>query len=400
MKKQFATFLSILMSLTVGMMVGSCSLINSGTNNSDNNSSSSDNNSGNDTNSSSATVSNNNGNNSDEYSVANLGIATTTGDLLGHSGYNTDAEVLRGLYDAGFRNIDLSMYKFTPESPYMQDNWREEVLELKEVADGLGMKFVQAHSQGGNPLSTNPQEAEFLVEATIRSIEICEVLGIENTVVHAGWGEFTKEEWFRENKTFYERLLPTAERCGVNVLCENSTSKNMGSLYYINTGKDMLEFIKYVNHPNFHGCWDTGHANCEAGSQYDDIITLGEEMYAIHYADNLGDGDTHLLPFVGNLDPNQVIRALQETEFDGYFTLECDGRYRASGDWFGPQLPGLKNLSSMTRLEQETLLYQAAEYILNEKAYLQPISLDQTAKEVLASASSYTHRKIQIDFVY
>ena len=42
------------------------------------------------------------------------------------------------------------------------------------------------------------------------------------------------------------------------MLCENSTAKNLGNQYYINTGADMREFIEYVNHPNFHGCWDMG----------------------------------------------------------------------------------------------------------------------------------------------
>ena len=31
------------------------------------------------------------------------------------------------------------------------------------------------------------------------------------------------------------------ERCGVNVLCENSTKSNMKDQYFINTGKDMRE---------------------------------------------------------------------------------------------------------------------------------------------------------------
>ena len=305
-----------------------------------------------------------------------LEIATTTSDLKKYTKDRTDEAAIRGLYEVGFQNIDFSMYSITENSVYMQDNWREKILQLKAVADELGMKFVQAHSPGGNPLSQNPQEVESLIATTIRSIEICEVLGIENTVVHAGWrGGLTKYQWFEANKSFYERLLPTAERCGVNVLCENSTSKNMGSNYYINTGEDMREFIEYVDHPNFHGCWDTGHANCEEGDQYDDIVELGNEMYAIHYADNLGDADTHLLPFIGNLNHDSIMKALKEIKFKGYFTLECDGKDRCKQDWNGPELPLFQDYQSMyslrefprylTRIEQEKLLYETAKYILS-----------------------------------
>lgn len=190
-----------------------------------------------------------------------LGIATTTSDLYGKAGYETDEKIIRGLHEAGFKYIDFSMYYFTEDSVYMQDGWEMEVSNLKAVADELDMEFVQAHSVGTNPLSDIADEAEFVVEATIRSIEICEMLGIENIVVHAGWKDgVSKQTWFNENKAFYDKLLPTAQECGVNVLCENSTRKNMGDRYYLYTGSEMREFIEFVNHPNFHGCWDTGHA--------------------------------------------------------------------------------------------------------------------------------------------
>ena len=40
---------------------------------------------------------------------------------------------------------------------------------------------------------------DFLVAATIRSIEICALLGIKNTVVHPGFMlDISKEEWFEK----------------------------------------------------------------------------------------------------------------------------------------------------------------------------------------------------------
>ena len=313
------------------------------------------------------------GDDSSKDSIAkNWKIATSTSDLYKSHGFATDEEKIRGLHEAGFRYIDLSMYSFTQDSAYMSDCWREEALKLKAVADELGMEFVQAHSQGGNPLSQS--EVEFIVQATIRSIEICEVLGIKNTVVHAGWGSgLSKNEWFAKNKEFYERLLPTAEKCGVNILCENSTAANMGSNYYINTAEDMLEFIQYVDHPNFHGCWDTGHANCEPISQYDSLVTLKDELYAIHFTDNWG-SDSHMMPFFGTLDINSVIKALVDIEYDGYFTLECTGSERTNDFYHCPELDVIKehypddaalfSTQKMSRQEEERLLYITTEYIL------------------------------------
>ena len=311
-----------------------------------------------------------------------LTLVTTTGDFYGSYDSGSyfcgdlaaDKAVLQLMYNAGFRYVDLSMYSFNSSSDYMQADWRTKIAELKAYATSLGMTFVQAHAQGGNGIDTDTAAVNTLVQQTIRQIEICGELGIKNIVVHAGWrAGYTKAQWFEANKAFYEKLLPTAASCGVNVLCENSTAYNMGNNYYINTGADMREFIEYVNHPNFHGCWDTGHANCE-GEQYDDIIALGDEMYAIHFAENMGVGDTHVMPYFGNLKVDSVMRALKEIGFDGYFTFECDGRDRMNGTWRGPEeLDELvaADPSLMSRLEQEKLLYAIGEYILRTYGMLE-----------------------------
>jgi hypothetical protein len=77
-------------------------------------------------------------------------IATTTGDFDFYC--QTDEQKIRELHRAGFRYIDYSFYSFTPDCAFMQDNWKDEVKRIQDLADSLGMKFVQAHSQGGNPL--------------------------------------------------------------------------------------------------------------------------------------------------------------------------------------------------------------------------------------------------------
>ena len=295
-------------------------------------------------------------------------IATTTGDFSRYCA--NDIEKIRELYAAGFRYIDLDMYSFTPDSPYMKEDWREAVSALKAEADKLGMQFVQAHSQGGNPLSQDAEHVSFLVAATLRSIEICGILGIPNTVVHPGERKgITKEEWFELNKSFYQQLFPTMERCGVNVLTENSTAANMGSSYFANSGKDMLDFLQYVDHPQLHACWDTGHANCE-GAQYNEIITLGKELYAIHYNDNHGKSDEHLLPYLGTLNHDEVIRALKEIGFAGYFTLECGSSLVRPAGWPNKR----REFTEDTRLAEppkfmqqclEGMAYEVAKHLLS-----------------------------------
>lgn len=296
-------------------------------------------------------------------------IATTTEDFGLYC--KGDIDKIRELHRAGFRYIDLSMYSFTPASPYMGDDWQSAVDELKAEAERLGMQFVQAHSQGGNPLSDDTDHVNFLVAATIRSIEICHRLGIKSTVVHPGCAKgMTKEQWFERNREFYKKLFPAMEKLGVNVLIENSTAANQGSTYWANSGKDMLEFLQYVGHPQLHACWDTGHANCE-GSQYDDIVTLGDELFAIHYNDNHGQKDEHLLPYLGTLNHDEVINALIDAKFDGYFTLECCSSLIKKNYWLGsrrdyPRDTRLAEPQLFMQQHLESLMYDTAKYMLTQ----------------------------------
>ncbi len=294
-------------------------------------------------------------------------IATTTEDFGRY--FENDVDRIRELHRAGFRYADLSMYSFTPDCVYMQDDWKSAIRALKTEADRLGMTFVQAHSQGGNPLSDDKAHVDFIVNATVRSIEICHELGIPNTVVHPGFYKgMSKEEWFRRNKQFYSRLFPAMEKTGVNVLIENSTASNMGECYFTNSGKDMVEFLRYVDHPQLHACWDTGHANCE-GAQYDDIVTLGSELYAIHYNDNRGKRDEHMIPYLGTVNHDEVLHALLDVGFKGYFTLECSSSFTTPKSWPFKRRPyeADTRLSTPPLFMQQriiTLMYDTVKYML------------------------------------
>lgn len=299
-------------------------------------------------------------------------IATTTGDFDFY--LDNDEARIRELHRAGFRYIDLSMYRVAPGSVYMRDGWRDEVKRLKELADGLGMKFVQAHSPGGNPLSEDRGRVELWVSAVLRSIEICELLGIKNTVLHNGVVPgMCKGKWFEVNRAFYSRLIPKLEECGVNLLCENSTRVNTNGEYFLNSGKDMREFIDYVGHPLIHGCWDTGHGNCE-GNQYDDIMALGGELYAIHYNDNRGEKDEHVAPFLGTLNHDEIINALIDVGFNGYFTLECDSSLRRYNAFTGDRRrflskavePKLREPQLFMQRHIEAMMYETAKWMLDE----------------------------------
>lgn len=148
----------------------------------------------------------------------------------------------------------------------------------------------------------------------------------------------------------------------------NSTAANMGDKYWANSGADMAEFFRFADHPLLLACWDTGHVNCE-GSLYEDIVILGKELYAIHYNDNHGKTDEHLIPYMGTLNHDEVLNALMDIGYQGYFTLECSSSLIKKQYWLG----GRRDFARDTRLEEpglfmqqrlETLMYDIAKYML------------------------------------
>lgn len=292
-------------------------------------------------------------------------LVCTNGDFVGY--YENEAtwllmtkKSIKAVADAGFDYIDLSLYRIRNDSDLMKAGWQEIIADLKAYADELGVEFRMAHSPG---YTTNGSDE--WVNTNKRCIDVCEMLGIKNLVVHPV-GTNTKDLFFENNAKYYGYILPYAAEHDVNILCENSTGKNTGSAWFINDGSSMREFIKYVQnkgYSNFHGCWDTGHANCE-GSQYLDIIALGDEMYAIHFHDNLGT-DSHMVPYYGNMDIDEVMSALRIIGYTGDFTLETDGTYRIGSNYTGPELEGLNPFTS-DRFEQQRIIYQIMTYILQK----------------------------------
>ena len=290
-------------------------------------------------------------------------LCTTTGDFSIHC--KDDFERIKEVREAGFKYVDLSMYGDEARQ-YLHDNWKDDIKRLKDLADELGLKFVQAHSPAFETLETlDPNENwDEKLKETIRSIEICKELDIPMTVVHAGVKRNTgKDETFRLNKEFYQLLVPTMEKTGVNVLVENVGIPDNQGRFYLNSAERLLEFVEYFDHPLLHACWDIGHANV-FGNQKEEIKLLGKHLYAIHYNDNDKARDLHSAPFLHTLDNDDAITGLIEANFNGPFTFESTGTIKYKLKAFD-KATGKENLSMDVVRAYEKALYQTGKYLLS-----------------------------------
>jgi sugar phosphate isomerase/epimerase len=153
------------------------------------------------------------------------------------------------------------------------------------------------------------------------------------------------------------------------ILTENTTHATLPEgRFYMYTGKEMVDFIEYIDHPLFQAVWDTGHGTTE-GSQYDNIVALGKHLKGLHVHDNNGKADEHTMPYTGVLNLDQVMNALLDIGYEGYFTFEALNVLRAAKDGRQPRQKferdtRLANPSLEMQIDMERLLYHVGKHAL------------------------------------
>ena len=292
-------------------------------------------------------------------------LATTTGDFAAYT--QDQKQSMACIRQAGFRFLD---YSFGPDyarrdGAYSAD-WQGYIDAIADEARRLGARFVQAHAPMGSPIRRGEYHKAFVAD-TIRCIDACARLGVENLVVHSGYEMgITKEECFDRNRGFFMELLDRAEDAGVNILVENFNKMCVEGMYWIDNAPDLLALIEYVGQPMFHAVWDTGHANMQEMPQDEALRLLGGHVRALHVQDNMGDTDAHIAPFFGTLNLDSLIAGLQQIGYGGYFTFEADNIF-LPGKKRRQYAPDERLLSAPLplRIKAEALLYEIGKCALS-----------------------------------
>jgi len=200
------------------------------------------------------------------------------------------------------------------------------------------------------------------------------VLGIPRIVIHAcTHASFTEEMFYTYNRMFYSEFRDLAEKYGIFILTENCDNDES----HFSTGKQLRNFIDSINHPLFAACWDTAHGNIAASSrkagQYQNILDIGDKLKGLHISDNFGDAHHHSWPFAGIINFDQIMQALVDVNYDGYFNFEASytllhqknpPHFRQSWEHQGKTVTTLLNPPIELKKKAVDLLYDIGEYIL------------------------------------
>jgi len=168
------------------------------------------------------------------------------------------------------------------------------------------------------------------IKYLLKCIHLASELRSTHITLHLGsfyW--FPVEQW--ERKKALERfikslnkVLKLCEEKNVVIALENVVPIPTGSEYYL-LGDNIEDFNFIFSHFNskyLKFCLDTGHANMAEGViEY--INNFHEQLSCIHYHDNNGFNDEHLVVGKGKVPWLDLTRELKNIKFTGPIISEC-----------------------------------------------------------------------------
>ena len=254
----------------------------------------------------------------------------------------------------GFKNLDFNFCDMcnNKNSDFLSDGWREWIADCRKTADYCNVKFVQAHAPCESVYDFN--NYDFLVNACIRAMECCFVLGIPWMVYHPmGDPKYrfdSDDDVYEFNMKFFKELLPYAEKYSVGIAIETIVPFfcGMDPSEAIN---DHIRLIDDINSEYVGACIDVGHFNIysmidgaeQIANQSETIKKFGSRLKCTHIHDNSAKNraacmkvkkenvkwtmslltDDHLPPYMGTIDWDDVISGLDDIGYNHYFTYEA-----------------------------------------------------------------------------
>lgn len=225
---------------------------------------------------------------------------------------------------AGFDAWDFSMFsmketeKMMGKHPLMKSTYLDFARQLKKIGMDNGIHCNQSHA----PFPSFDKNVKPYLE---RAIECTAEAGGKICVIHPDNNRSPEE-----NAELFMEILPFAKACGVKIATENmwnwDVKKDQASFAACATPDSFNAHLDVVNDDFFVACLDIGHAEMRGcnTSAVEMIQKLGSRLQALHIHDNDRHYDSHQIPFSMDVDFVEVVKALKQIGYSGYFTLEAD----------------------------------------------------------------------------
>ena len=228
----------------------------------------------------------------------------------------------------GFDGFEiLQRQLFTPEST--PDNAQLQKIKRHAFLNGLDLMGYSTH-QGF--LSPDQAKRDAQIKHTIDCIEQAYALGIPTMRVNSGtWGTskdfddlmakrgveqpvegYTEEDAYKWVIDSYQKILPTAEKCGVVLGLENHWGLGV-------TPEGVKRVVDTINSPWLKVTLDTGNF---LEDPYDRLVKLAKDTVLLQAKTYFGGGVWYTL----DLDYPRIAKIMKEAGFTGYISLEFEGK--------------------------------------------------------------------------
>ena len=235
-------------------------------------------------------------------------------------------------------DLDLSFHSLTKEGDLYalgKEAVREYYASLAAYAKERGVKITQTHGRFAGFGNTPEGDIAFIKNAELDLIATSALgakYSVFHTPAHNHVGDLPGDKMLEIGISLFTSSLPFAKREGVKIAAEtHGTASKYNKMEFFGIPENLLELIKIVKSFSDAGdylcvCVDTGHTNLAVKMGYppvgDVIRNLGSLVEVLHLHDNDGIKDQHKIPKTGILDWEDILAALDEIGYGGYYNLE------------------------------------------------------------------------------
>lgn len=217
----------------------------------------------------------------------------------------------------GGYNLELGTFAYADA---LDGNWRRVVEGHKRALTGFqGNVSIHGVFQDICIHSSDRKIAKVSQQRVLRNMDVARSLKAKYVVFHANFnpyisGQLYLNNWVTRNAAFWRGVLETYE--AVTVLLEN---------FWEPTPDVLKKLLDEVNLPRLKVCLDTGHINAFSKVPLEEWFTkLSGQVPYMHFSDNMGKSDEHLIVGDGNFNWQALTDALENRGVDSEVVLETE----------------------------------------------------------------------------
>ncbi|MFT3785682.1 MAG: sugar phosphate isomerase/epimerase [Tepidisphaeraceae bacterium] len=242
---------------------------------------------------------------------------------------NTLIESIEAIGQVGYRAVELmaDLHHAYPLT-FSAERRRETKKRLADL--GLAVSNVNAftHFVAGDTyhptwIEDDAKLVDVRVQHTIRSIELAQEFGAKTVSIQPGGPligrSISRNEAYERFATALARCVPTAQACGVTIAVEPEPG------LLIERAGEYMEFKQrhFAAESTVRMNCDVGHLFCVGDDPADVIRRFPHDIAHVHLED-IGQNRVHqhLTPGRGVIDFGSIFAALEQSQFDGWTTVE------------------------------------------------------------------------------